>query len=94
MSIDNAVAYVHDLYYVQDLDLKTAMDHATQRFGVSREILERRFLGYVADPDRTMRALAKARSYLTGETFWEYDDADELADVLREVYEAITGEHL
>lgn len=98
--IDNAITYFYDLK-AQGVDDATARLHTQQRFGIPSYTLSRRLEGYVADPPRaraalakaaTWRTISKARLYLTGETFWERDDADEIAAVLCELYEAITGE--
>lgn len=89
--INNAVQLVAHLR-AQGLKPSEAIEHARFRFGVDPKVLMRRVNGYVADPAATQAALAEARPYLTGEKFWEYDDAHELADVLRRLYTAITGE--
>lgn len=91
--IENAVNYFWDLRN-QGVSLEVAKTHTAQRFGVSPGDLMYRVAGGVADPKATREALADARGYLDGTIFWEYDDADELAHALRNLYVAITGEDL
>jgi hypothetical protein len=90
---DNAVAHYHHLRQ-QGVHRDAALDHTAQRFGVSREILRARVDGFVADTAATHEALASARYWLTEPMTYDPDSAYALHEVLRDLYNAITGEDL
>lgn len=91
--MNNAVEHFRHMLS-QDIPPSKAMAHVVQRYGVNADALARRIQGLVARPEATREALAEARPYLTGERFYEYDDGLELAEVLRKLYNAVTGEDL
>jgi hypothetical protein len=89
--IDNAVAHVKHLREQGKLPSE-AIEHAVQRFGVSQRDLINRVNGYVADRERTQNALAEAKEYLS--TLPASPSPTEAERLLRELYEAVTGETL
>lgn len=86
--IENAVTYYRDLR-TQQIPHDQALLHTQQRFGVPQEALIDRLHGHVADPAATRTALSDARHVIHGGL-----TRGDAFDVLRELYEAITGETL
>lgn len=88
--IDNAVAHYEHLIQ-QGVEHPDAIQHAVQRFGVPTGVLQARIAGGVAQHAATMEALAKARSLLLDEVAYDHDETD---DIVRDLYNAITGEEV
>lgn len=99
--IDNAVAHVKHLRE-QGKPASEAVEHAMQRYGVSRKDLLNRVNGYVADRDATQDALAEAKFNLmrvkriqaSRPGSGEDDELPEAWALLLRLYEAVTGETL
>lgn len=88
--IENAVEYYFDLK-TQGIDNRVALAHTCQRFGLSHTVLGKRIDGYVADPEVTRFALARAKDLIENHVA---DTPTSEAIVLAWLYESITGERL
>lgn len=85
--LDNAVSYYRHLR-TQGLKPSEAVRHVEQRYGIPHKVVLARVNGLVADPQRVREALSKIK-----EDWQHYLDLPE-TEMLREIYEAITGETL